>query len=129
MYDWSLIIDILKQISWSLDQISKRFAPVESIDDFIGNDRGLEKLDSICMQVIALGEALKQVDKLTNSTLLRKYPSIDWKKAKGLRDIITHHYFDIDAEIVYAVCKNRLPEMRIIIDQIIKDLEVTDQRV
>jgi len=100
MYDKILVLDILKQIS----------------------DHGLEKLDSICMQLIALGEALKQVDKLTDSTLLSKYATIDWKKAKGLRDIITHHYFDIDSEIVYAVCKNRLPEMKIIIDQIIKDI-------
>lgn len=126
MCDWSLVIDILKQISWSLDQISKRFSPVKSIDDLTGDDQGLEKLDSICLQLIALGEALKQVDKLTNSSLLSKYPSIDWKKAKGLRDIITHHYFDIDSEIVFAVCKNRLPEMKTIITQIIKDLKERD---
>ena len=29
-----------------------------------------------------------------------------------MRDIISHHYFDIDAEIVLNVIKERLPEMK-----------------
>ena len=35
----------------------------------------------------------------------------DWKGAMGIRDIIAHHYFDLDAEIVYDVVKNNLPQM------------------
>ena len=34
----------------------------------------------------------------------------DWKKAKGMRDIINHHYFETDAEVIYDVCKNHIPE-------------------
>jgi uncharacterized protein with HEPN domain len=45
------------------------------------------------------------------------------KKAKGMRDIITHHYFDIDAEIVYSVCSEHLPVMEMIVCRIQKDLE------
>ena len=29
----------------------------------------------------------------------------------GMRDIIAHHYFDFDAEIVIDVVKNNLPTM------------------
>ena len=111
MYDRELVIDILKNINWSLEQVTKRFQIIQSSDDFIKDDIGLEKLDSICMQLINVGEALKQIDKLTNSKLLSNYPDIDWKKAKGMRDIITHHYFDIDAETVYAVCSEHIPDM------------------
>ena len=68
----------------------KRFHSIRSSDDFTKNDIGLEKLDSICMQLINIGEALKQIDKLTEAKLLVKYHEIDWKKAKGMRDIITH---------------------------------------
>lgn len=62
----------------------------------------MEKLDAICMQLIAIGEALKNLDKITNDSLLPNYPQIDWKKVKGMRDIISHHYFDIDAEAIYT---------------------------
>ena len=36
-------------------------------------------------------------DKTTNGLLLPTYPDIPWKNVKGLRDIIAHHYFDVDA--------------------------------
>lgn len=51
-------------------------------------------------------EALKQVDKLTGAKLLVKYPEIDWKKAKGMKDIVAHHYFDVDAEAVLWFARN-----------------------
>jgi len=75
------------------------------------------------MQLINIGEALKEIDKLTKGSLLSYYPDIDWKKAKGMRDIITHHYFDIDAETVFFVCKERIPEMKKVISKIVNDLE------
>jgi len=122
MYDSELVKDILENILWSIDQIRKRFQGITLSDDFLKDDNGLEKLDSICMQLINIGEALKQIDKLTDSLLLNNYPEIDWKRAKGLRDIITHHYFDIDAEAVFTVCAKHIPDMRNAIDKIIKDI-------
>ena len=123
MYDVELILEDLCHIAWSLDQIMKRFSSVISSDDFMKDDAGLEKLDSICMQLMAVGETLKHIDKLTDSKLLAGYPDIDWKKAKGMRDIITHHYFDIDSETIYAVCIDHLPAMRSVIKRIIDDVE------
>ena len=46
-----------------------------------------------------VGEAIKNLDKITNKELLLKYPAVNWKDIKGMRDIIVHHYFDIDASI------------------------------
>lgn len=122
-YDKELVVDILNNIIWSLDQISKRFRGIRTSDDFIKDDLGLEKLDSICMQLINIGEALKQIDKLTDAKLLSRYPEIDWKKAKGMRDIITHHYFDIDAETVFTVCAEHVPTMKEVIIRITNDLK------
>ncbi|MES9856898.1 MAG: HepT-like ribonuclease domain-containing protein [Sedimenticola sp.] len=51
------------------------------------------------MMLIAIGESLKSLDKITHGTLLKRYPEIDWKGAKGIRDILSHHYFDLDAEV------------------------------
>ena len=75
------------------------------------------------MQLITIGESLQNIDKITNKTLLIKYPEIDWKGAKGLRDIITHHYFDIDAEEIFFVCKKHIPLLSETIKRIINDLK------
>lgn len=122
MYDLELVKDILKNILWAIDQIVKRFEGIKTGNDFLKNDIGLQKLDSICMQLINIGEALKQIDKLTSGHLLDSYQEIDWKRAKGLRDIITHHYFDIDAETVFTVCTEHIPDMKCAIKKIIRDL-------
>jgi uncharacterized protein with HEPN domain len=70
------------------------------------------------MLLIALGEALKNPDKTTNKSLLSRYPQVDWKKAKDIRDIISHHYFETDAEVIYDVCKEHIPKLAKTIDRI-----------
>jgi len=123
MYNRELTAEIIRNIIWAIEQITKRFQAIETSEDFIKDDQGLEKLDSICMQLINIGEALKEIDKLTEGKLLVKYPAVDWKKAKGMRDIITHHYFDIDAETVFTVCSEHLPEMKSVLERILLEIE------
>lgn len=109
MYNQKLIQDILSQILEASERIDRRFSPIQSPDDFLANDDGIDRLDAICMMLIAIGESLKYLDKITEGKLFKDYPEVDWKGAKGIRDIISHHYFDIDAEIIFSVCKERLP--------------------
>lgn len=123
MFDKELLEENLKNILWALEQIIKRFQVIQSSDDFLKDDTGLEKLDSICMQLINIGEVLKQIDRLTDSKLLINYPEIDWKKAKGMRDIITHHYFDNDAETIYTVCSEHIPKMEKVMAKILGDVK------
>jgi uncharacterized protein with HEPN domain len=121
MYDKELVKDILYQIFDASKKVSQRFEKISCISDFTDSPEGLEKLDSICMLLIAIGESLKNIDKITKNTLLIQYPEVDWKGAKGLRDIITHHYFDIDAEEIFLVCEKNMPVFSETIEKIIND--------
>ena len=58
MYDKELVLEILKQIINSINIVLKRFSLIKNPDDFVKTEEGLEKLDSICMQLIAIGEGL-----------------------------------------------------------------------
>jgi uncharacterized protein with HEPN domain len=123
MHDEELILEILKQIFDSTQKILKRFEPIKSANDFTDTEAGLEKLDAICMQLIAIGEALKNLDRITADALLLKYPQVDWKKVKGMRDVISHHYFDIDAEAIYKVCTDHVKMLARVIKKIIKEVQ------
>ncbi|MEW5986278.1 MAG: DUF86 domain-containing protein [Chloroflexota bacterium] len=123
MYDKTLALDMLRQIQWSTQTLLKRFRPIKSASDFLKSDERLEKLDTICMQLIAIGESLKNLEKVTDTSLLARYPEIDWSKVKGMRDVISHHYFDLDAEVVYAVCTDHIGNLAQAIRQMIADLE------
>jgi uncharacterized protein with HEPN domain len=122
MYDKGLVVDILSQIIGAVEIIEERCTFATSQDDFIDTKQGQEKLDGICMKLIAVGESLKQIDHITNKTLLVKYPQIEWKKIKGIRDFISHHYFDLDAEMIFGICKNNLEELLSVLKKIREDL-------
>lgn len=83
MFDDPLILQTLEEISTAARRIQNRFQSINSVSDFTDSEAGIEKLDGICMQLIAIGENLKQLDKLTQSALLNQYPEIDWKGAKA----------------------------------------------
>ena len=122
MFDKELAIEILQQIYQATLVVLKRFEPINSSDDFIDSENGMEKLDSICMQLISIGESLKNLDNVTENNLLKNYSGIDWKKVKGMRDIISHHYFDLDAEAIYEVCKTHIDPLAHILEKMIKEL-------
>ncbi len=104
-----IILETLNNIKESIKITIERFQEINSIDDFYEGE-GLKTLDSISMRLIAIGEAFKQIDKL-DKNLLKNYPNIDWKGVKGVRDILSHQYFQIDAEIIYNICDDKLNEL------------------
>jgi len=123
MYDKELAKEILQQTYHATELILKRFGSIGTTNDFTNTSEGMEKLDAICMQLIVIGEGLKNFDKVTDNSILCQYPQIEWKKVKGLRDIITHHYIDINAEAIYEICKNKIPSLKNIIEAILKNIK------
>lgn len=123
MYDLELVSAIIKQIEVAVGRIERRFQTIKTADDFLNTDDGLDKLDAICMMLIATGESLKHLDKITNAELLSKYPSVDWKGAKGVRDVISHHYFDLNAEAIFNICQERIPGLSDTLRQMSADIK------
>jgi len=106
-----MTLSTLEDIKYSIELIISRFENINSADDFLANENGLLLLDSISMRLVAIGEGFKNIDKLTDKKLLLEYPHIEWKGVKGIRDILSHHYFDLDAETIFDICDNYLDEL------------------
>ena len=113
---------LLTQIEEALQKIASRAGRFQSAEDFTSSPAGMEALDSICMLFMATGEALKRIDRITNGSLLSQHPEIDWKGAIGFRDLIAHHYFDIDSEQVFWICTYNLEPLSVVIRKMIKEL-------
>ena len=122
MYDKTLIIDILDQIIDAIEIVQERCTFAKCEDDFTYTKEGQEKLDGICMKLIAVGESLKNIDYITNKTLLSNYPQVEWKKIKGIRDFISHHYFDLDAEVIFSICQEHIEDLLVTLKIIKTDL-------
>ena len=105
-------MDILEDIFSAIEKLEERTKEINSTDDFLGSPSGMVLMDATCMLLIAIGESLKNLDKTTNGLLLPTYPSIPWKNVKGLRDIIAHHYFDVDASQILWIIKNEISPLK-----------------
>ena len=128
MYDKSLVIDILEQIIEAIEIVKERCDFAKKEDDFIDTKEGQEKLDSICMKLIAVGESLKKIDHITDKNLLKQYPQIEWRKIKGIRDFISHHYFDLDANVIFGICEDNIEELLKILKLVRTDIETMPNR-
>ena len=122
-----IIESLLKKIFQTVERILANSETITSPSFYLLTPSGMERLESTCMLLIAIGEGVKGVDKLTDKKLLSFYPEMDWKGVMGMRDIIAHHYFDLDAEIVYDVIKHDLPKLKDVLQQIIDDLKISNQ--
>ncbi len=106
--DAPLIHHIVNNILTAIERIERRFDGIESFEDFLMDDDGLDRLDGITMMLIAIGEQIKQLDRIIDIELSVAYPQVDWRGAKGIRDFLSHNYFAVDAEVIFDVCQNKI---------------------
>ena len=105
------VLGTLIQIKEAIIQLQEWNKDVLSVDDYYNSPEGMKNLAASCMLIEAIGEGVKQIDKLTQSRLLIERPEIPWQDVIGIRNHIAHGYFDIDGDIVFDVVKNNLEEL------------------
>ena len=123
MYDKALVANSLSQIQSLLLTIAERTKSINTVDDFLATPNGMLVLDAVCMNLIALGEAVKNLDKVSNGEILSLYPQIQWGGIMRMRDKIAHHYFEVDAEVVLLTVKEDIPKVKAIIDQMATEIK------
>lgn len=121
-YKREVALGILKQIEQAIIRLQERTVNIHSVDDFLLSPAGMEKLDAVCMLLIAIGESLKGFDKVTEKKVLINYPRIPWSNVMGVRDIIAHHYFNIDAEEIFGIVHGELSSLLEAIRYLIQEL-------
>jgi len=124
MYDKSLALDILEAIIISANKVQNRCCGINTSDDFLEDENSMIILDSICMQLIAIGQGIKDIDKLTEKSLLVNYPSVPWRNIAGIRDVLSHNYFDLNAQTVFGVCGENIEELINTLETIKKNLSL-----
>jgi uncharacterized protein with HEPN domain len=86
----------------TISKIEKYTTGYHSADELYENDRDF---DAAMMNFIVLGET---TGKLSDEFRL-KNSEINWNKIYGLRNIIAHHYFGINVDIIWQILKTDLP--------------------
>jgi len=116
------LLDILATIKESIRLVQDRFDHIEKPEDFCTSSEGTTLLDAIAMRLQVIGESVKQTQKL-DAAFLDTYREIQWDKIARFRDLVSHHYENVDHEIVYDICKNHIPQLTIVVLKMLEDFK------
>lgn len=122
MYDKELLIERLETVLEALERIPRRFQGMSRPEAFRASMDGIDRMDAICMILIAAGEEFKKIDRQTEGKLFSRYP-IDWRGAIGVRDVMAHGYFDVDTEELFNICGDDVPRLIETLRAMIQDLK------
>lgn len=90
------------------------FVGTMTLDEFRSDKKTLH---AVVRNLEVIGEAIKQVP----TEVRELHPQIPWQRIAGLRDILIHHYFEIDIDIVWDIVQNKLPELKLQIETVLRD--------
>jgi len=65
-----------------------------------------------------IGEAASGISAVTRE----RYPALPWGKIIGLRNILVHHYFAINAQEIWAVVEQDIPPLRSAVQRILGEM-------
>ena len=69
--------EVFEDIKESVDLVLNRTKKLDSFEDFLSTDKGLEKLDAVSMRLQVIGETLKKVEQ-KNESFLNNYTEVEW---------------------------------------------------
>ena len=98
-----------------IDYILRRISDM-NYESFL-RDETLKRAFVRSIEVI--GEASK---KLPEDIKAMK-PDIEWRKVSGMRDRLIHDYFGVDYTIVWDVAANKLPDLRLNLYALLKEIQ------
>lgn len=116
----SHISEILLDIKDSLNIVNQRVKNIKSAEDFIKDEDAIILFDSVVMRLQVIGELTKALIK-ADSLIPAQYPDIEWNNIIRMRDKISHHYLDLDAEVIWDICSNYIPKLQTIINKMIQE--------
>jgi len=95
---------------------------IERIDRYAVRGRETFERDELIQnwtthQLQIIGEAAARI----TPDLRENHPEVPWRQIIGMRNVLTHGYFDIDLDIVWSVVERDLGKLRSQVEAIVSE--------
>lgn len=109
-------------MSGDRDNLLHILAAVERIESYteVGYQRYLSETvyqDAIIRRLEVIGEATKRLPK----SLTDRYPQVNWTQIAKMRDLLIHHFQDVNLETVWNTALQYVPGLKSTVQQIMID--------
>ena len=74
-------------------------------------------VDAVVRNLEVIGDAVKPVP----ADLRATQPGVEWQKIAGLRDILIHQYFGVDADILWDIVQTKLPTLESAVTALLRE--------
>lgn len=103
-------------ISRWLNDIQNHIAMAQSFVEGMSYDAFRDDLRT-AYAVIRCLEIISEASRRLPDALKERHPSIAWKNMAGAGNIYRHDYEDVAASFVWVVLQDRLPSLRVVVEQ------------
>jgi uncharacterized protein with HEPN domain len=121
--DQQLAAAVIRQMLSLVESLLQRIAPIQREAELRDTEVGRLLLDAVCMQYLALGAFVKQLDKLTDHTLQDQCPDQAWKGIMSFRDLLAHQYFNVDPRQALWITREAFPQLQTRLEDMMASLE------
>ena len=81
-------------------------------------DKNSEMQDAVIHRLEVIGEAIKRLP----MEFREQHSEIEWKNATGMRDILIHHYDEVETKQVWLTVTEILPPFKIQIEKLLQQI-------
>lgn len=106
--DWRLYAD---DIIESCGKVRRYLAGMD-YEAFVADER---TRDAVIRNIEVIGEAAKNLP----DEVIARAPEVEWRKVRGMRDVIVHGYFGLDMKVVWDTAKTKLDGLEAVVRALI----------
>ena len=110
MRDYKLYLYDLKEAIDKVESFTEGLTSEEFAKD-------VKTIDAVTRNLQVIGEAAGHIPK----RIKEEHRNIDWRGMVGMRNILVHEYFGVRLEIIWKTIRERLPELREQVEEILKE--------
>ena len=89
-------------------RVSRAVDALEHAEASDAEDEAQLAFDALLYRLVVIGEAVKALP----ADLLARQPLVPWREVARLRDLLAHHYYRVDAQIIRRTVEAPLRELR-----------------
>ena len=95
--DWRLYADDIIEACGKI----RRFTAGMSFESFVNDER---TCDAVIRNLVVIGEAAKNLP----ADVTARASDVEWRKIRGMRDILAHGYFGLEVKVVWSTVTTKL---------------------